>query len=131
MDGLIRYDDIDNVFFENDSEQSIVVASDSQISFLYKDEIYPKKFKCINYYAGNIFGKWKEFFDYNFKVTENSFKGKSDVYKIKAFIENNFEKDINNQKTRSEVIFDINGKVISIDLESLYYKLVFNEIKKD
>src|SRR6478736_2486661 len=44
MDGYIRYDDIENLFYENDPSEPIIVASTVASAFLKKESPYSKKF---------------------------------------------------------------------------------------
>lgn len=44
MNGYIRYDDIENLFYENDSSEPIMVVSNSGAAYIDHDNIYSKKF---------------------------------------------------------------------------------------
>lgn len=44
MEGYIRYDDVENLFYENDPSEPIIVASNIASAYLKKANIYSKKF---------------------------------------------------------------------------------------
>src|SRR6478736_9532901 len=44
MDGYIRYDDIENLFYENDPSEPILVTTSIASAFIKHESIYSKKF---------------------------------------------------------------------------------------